>query len=66
MAAPAPLKPKLNKIGMNMQGHLVHIEALLDYDGLLALEQKIQGLKSVIDRIEKNALDEAEADDERV
>lgn len=52
--------PSLNKIGMNVQGHLVHIEAMLDYDGLLALEKKIQGLKNVIDRIGKEESDEAE------
>lgn len=54
--APAPVAPaaKLNKIGMNVQGHLVHIEALLDYEGLLALEKKIAGLKNVIDRIEED------------
>jgi hypothetical protein len=63
-AAPKPPKPVLNKIGMNVQGHLVHIEALLDYDGLLALEKKIEGLKSVIDRIEKDELDDASAESE--
>lgn len=48
-----PQIPTLNKIGLNVQGHLVHVEAMLDYDGLVALEKKIAALKGIIDRIEK-------------
>jgi hypothetical protein len=39
----------LNKINMNIRGDRVHVDAVLDYQGLLALEKKIAGLKALLD-----------------
>lgn len=41
--------PVLNKINMNIQGDQVHLEALLDHKGLLALEKKISSLKMLLE-----------------
>lgn len=49
-AAFANAAPTVNQIGMNVQGHLVHLEAVLDYDGLVELESKITALKTIIAR----------------
>lgn len=46
-AAKAALE--LNKIGMNIQGHTVYVEGLLDLNGLEALTKKIEGLKVLLD-----------------
>lgn len=49
MAAIAQIgAPVLNKINMNIQGRHVHVDAVLDYKGLLALEKKIAGLKALM------------------
>ena len=40
---------ELNKIGMNIQGHTVYVEGLLDLKGLEALTKKIEGLKVLLD-----------------
>ena len=39
----------LNKINMNIQGDRVHVNALLDFNGLLLLEKKIEGLKALLE-----------------
>lgn len=38
----------LNEIALNVRGGLVHVEARLDYDGLLELEQKLTALKMLM------------------
>ncbi len=47
--AAVPVDAVLNKINMNIMGDRVHVEALLDRNGLLALEKKIVGLKALLD-----------------
>lgn len=47
-AAFANVAPKLNEINMNIRGDQVLLEALLDYEGILALEKKIAALKVLL------------------
>ncbi|WP_156028634.1 hypothetical protein [Sphingobium chlorophenolicum] len=44
----ANAEPELNAINMNIRGNKVHLEGLLDYDGLMALETKIAALKILL------------------
>lgn len=45
----ATIEPELNAINMNIRGDKVHLDAFLDYDGLLALEKKIAALKVLLE-----------------
>jgi hypothetical protein len=45
----------LNKINMNIMGDRVHVNALLDFDGLLLLEKKLAGLKALLEAPENDA-----------
>ena len=40
--------PVLNQINMNIQGGMVHINAVLDHKGILDLEQKLSALKILL------------------
>lgn len=40
--------PPLNRINMNIQGDKVHLEGLLDHQGILELEQKLKALKVLL------------------
>lgn len=44
-----PDENNLNKINMNIQGNLVHLEALLDWKGLQMLKRKIAGLEVLLE-----------------
>lgn len=49
-AAPPPAAPStLNRIDMDIKGDQVHLNALLDFNGLLALEKKITALKVLLE-----------------
>jgi hypothetical protein len=47
-AAYGNAEPDLNTINMNIRGDKVHLDALLDYDGLLDLEKKLVALKVLL------------------
>jgi len=66
-AVPKPLQPvvapsALNRIDMDIKGDRVHLNALLDHKGLLALEKKIQALKLLLE-VHYDANDTGERDD---
>jgi len=46
--ADALMGQQLNQINMNIQGDRVHLDATLDYNGLLTLEKKIAALKVLL------------------
>ncbi len=52
----------LNKINMNIRGDKVHLEALLDHGGLIALEKKIAALKVLLE-VPNVALEAGESED---
>lgn len=49
-AARAAAEPELNEISMNIRGGKVLLEGLLDYNGVLELEEKIKALKLLLPR----------------
>jgi hypothetical protein len=49
-AAFANSVPELNEISMNIRGGKVHLEGLLDYSGVLELEEKLKALKLLLPR----------------
>lgn len=61
--APPPqpvVQAALNQINMNIQGDRVHVDATLDYRGLLALEKKIAGLKLLMAMADADSADETQ------
>ena len=71
--APAAVKPAtpifvpgaLNRIDMDIKGDQVHLNALLNHKGLLALEKKIQALKLLLE-VHYEANDTSADDDPEV
>lgn len=63
--APQPATPSsLNRIDMDIKGDQVHLNALLDFKGLLMLEKKITALKVLLEvHLEPNDTGEDEDDD---
>jgi hypothetical protein len=47
-ASPAVVQLALNQVNMNIQADIVHLNATLDYEGLLILKKKIEGLMSLM------------------
>lgn len=60
--APPQVPSTLNRIDMDIKGDQVHLNALLDFKGLLALEKKIKALKVLLE-VHYDANDTGEADD---
>jgi hypothetical protein len=55
----ANVEPELNAINMNIRPGMVHLDALLDYDGVLDLEKKLEALKILL-KVNRDAGDVGE------